>query len=123
MTSARTILSSGTSAALEAASARWLAHVAARPGLAALVLVALVLALDLAGNLLYQDDAYAPQAIELAQQTLDVLRAHGQTGWEAATLRWLGYAQWVAGRHDDALESFSQAYTMHERLGELGLTI
>ena len=82
MTSARTILSSGTSAALEAASARWLAHVAARPGLAALVLVALVLALDLAGNL-----ALPPldrTEVIYAQTAKQMLEADGP-GWGSWT--------------------------------------
>jgi len=75
----------------------------------------------LAGNLLYQDDALAPRSIELARGALAIFRAHGQAGWEATALRWLGYAQWVGGRHADALESFEQAYQMHEQLGELGV--
>ena len=75
----------------------------------------------LAASLLYHDNALAAQAVDLATEAVAIFRAHQQPGWEAATLALLGYAQWVAGRHKEALQALQQAHTQHEELGELGV--
>lgn len=73
----------------------------------------------LADTLLYHDEALAPQAIAEAQQALAVFQAHDQSGWEASTLTTLGCALWLDGQHDAALEAYSQACALHERLKEM----
>ena len=75
----------------------------------------------LAGNSLYHNDDLAPQAIGQAQKALAAFRVYEQSGWEAATLRWLGYALWVDERYDEALDAFCQAQILHDHLGELGV--
>jgi hypothetical protein len=74
----------------------------------------------MAYGLLYHDDGLAPQALEAAREALDGFRAHGQLGWEAATLIVLGYAQWVDGQDRAALDYFRQASTACQQIGELG---
>lgn len=76
---------------------------------------------NVAATLLYHDDGLAARAVAVAETALATLRAHDQPGWEAAALAILGYALWVAEEHDAALEALHQAYTAHERLGELGV--
>jgi DNA-binding SARP family transcriptional activator len=75
---------------------------------------------NLAYSLLYQDDANAPRAAEVARQALDAFRTHNQKGWEAVALTVLAYAHWVSGQHDRALTFFRQAYAVSEQVGNLG---
>lgn len=111
MASLAGIWSGKRSAALETWSARWLAHVAARPGLAALVLVALVLALDLAGNLLLPP--LDRTEVIYAQTAKQMLEADGPGTWTAPAFQaeprfekplavlWLQAASaWVTGQVD-----------------------
>lgn len=111
MASLAGIWSGKRSAALETWSARWLAHVAARPGLAALVLVALVLALDLAGNLLLPP--LDRTEVIYAQTAKQMLEADGPGTWTAPAFQaeprfekplavlWLQAASaWVSGQVD-----------------------
>lgn len=75
----------------------------------------------LGAGLCYLDDGEAPRAIVILRGAAAVFRAHQQTGWEASTLRTLGYALWVAGRHAEALSSLRDAYDLHARLEEFGM--
>lgn len=74
---------------------------------------------NLAYSLLYQDDANALRAAELARRALDAFRAHQQRAWEALALTVLGYARWVGGQHGKALLLFRQAYAANEEMGKL----
>jgi DNA-binding SARP family transcriptional activator len=67
-------------------------------------------------NLLYNRDELAPQAIELAEKALEVFRMHDQQTLEASTLNVLGYALWVDGRYNQALDVLEEAFRLHERL-------
>lgn len=73
----------------------------------------------LTASLLYRADSLAGRAITLAREALAVFRAHGQKGWVASTLATLGYALWVGGEGEPALDAFQQAYALHQRLGEM----
>jgi DNA-binding SARP family transcriptional activator len=74
---------------------------------------------NLAYSLLYHDAALAPRALEEAQAALATFQVHQQPGWEAATMTAVGYALWVDGQHEAALDYFQQAYATSERIGEL----
>ena len=74
---------------------------------------------NLAHGMLYHDDGLASQAVALAQEALEIFRAHQQPGWIATTLTILGYALWVMGRHADAWGYFEEALALSEQLGEL----
>lgn len=67
---------------------------------------------------LYLGDDQANQAIALALSALSVFRQQRQTQWVADGLVALGYAQWVSGRHRQALQSLAESYRLHEQMGE-----
>lgn len=67
---------------------------------------------------LYLGDDRADQAIDLALSALSVFRQHRQSHWVAVALVALGYAQWVGGRHRQALQSLAKSYRLHDQLGE-----
>ncbi|MDY7041952.1 MAG: DUF1670 domain-containing protein, partial [Chloroflexota bacterium] len=72
-------------------------------------------------TLLYHDDELAPRAVIETQQALATFHTRDSPGWEAATWAMLGYALWVGGQYDVALDTFRRAYELHEQLGELGV--
>ena len=67
---------------------------------------------------LYLGDDQADQAITLALSALAIFRQHRQTHWVADGLVALGYAQWVGGRHRQALQSLAESYRLHDQLDE-----
>lgn len=73
----------------------------------------------LASAMLYHEDGVARQAIEIAQQALDVFCTHNQPGWIAAILEIMGYAFWVDESYAEALTALQEAEAITRHLGEL----
>ncbi|MBN1483831.1 MAG: HTH domain-containing protein [Chloroflexia bacterium] len=69
--------------------------------------------------LLYHDDAQAPQAVAALEEAVRVLQEQRFQLWEAAAWHFLGYARWVDGQYQAALDALLKSYALHEVLGEL----
>ena len=67
---------------------------------------------------LYLGDEQTDQAITLALSALPVFRQHQQTHWVAVGLVALGYAQWVGGYYQQALQALAESYQLHDQLNE-----
>ncbi len=75
----------------------------------------------LAATVPYQNEGQVGDSIALAEQALQVFRNRRQHSQEAAAMRTLGYSRWLAGQAEAALETYEQAYRLHERLGEMSI--
>ncbi len=73
----------------------------------------------LAEALLCHDESQAQRAVEIARQAVGYFHTHNHPDWEASTILAMGMAQWADGQPENAIQSFSQACAVFERLGQL----